>query len=105
MILFVGPEIQRHSHGIGSLVTQFLCIAVHGVAVLSRDGDNVIFRILFDERTIAQGSGNRWLRHPGQLRDVVHSNRLFHSLVVPCSCRQRKIPQINRAQKAEFEVL
>ncbi len=82
MILLVGPEIQRHSNGIGSLVTQFLRIAVYRVTVLSRDGNDVIFRNLLDKRTIAQGSGNGWLRHLGQLRNVVHCDRLFRTHVV-----------------------
>ena len=105
MILLVGSEIQRHSNSIGSLVTQFLCIAVNCVTVLSRHGDDVIFRILLDKRTIAQGPGNRWLRHPGKLCNVVHRNRLFRDHVVLWSCGQRNIPQIRRAKKADFEVI
>ena len=105
MILLVGPEVQRHSNGIGSLMTQFLCIAVNCVTVQSRDGDDVIFRILLDERTIAQGSRYRWLRHPSQLRDIVHRNRLFHNHVVLYSCRRRRIPQFRRAIRADFEVI
>ena len=65
----------------------------------------MIFRILLNERAVAEGSRNRRLGHLGQLCDVVHRNRLFRSHFVFYPCRQPKIPQISRSKKADFKVL